>query len=122
MYTDDLDKITLSLKEKWILYRIVKKKEVPYDFCTDSQRNVFLEYNLISIHQEYVYIRGKCIKDTNKPTLILTTDKAFRYFLYLKESRFKGKFQVIIAFIALIKSFDQEIYWLVNRLISLLTS
>ncbi len=120
---DNYDKIMLSLKEKWILHRILRKKDVPDDFCNAAQKRMFLQHGLICIVQEQnVTSTGKVVPDASSPKFIQATDKAFRYFLYRKENRFKGKFQVIIAFIALIKSFDKEISWLFNTIIDLISN
>lgn len=115
IHSDDYDKIMLSLKEKFILYQILKRKEVDYTFCTDRQKEVFLNYGLIVIRQQHtVSSTGLVVPVAGAPKYIQTTDKAFRYFLYRKESYFKGKFPVVIAFIALAKSFDAEICLLVS--------
>jgi len=112
---DNYDKIMLSFKEKWILRRILSKKDVPDKFCNDAQIDIFLQYGLIRIQQKQIVTStGKVIPDTSAPKSIQATDKAFRYFLYRKESYFKGKFQVIIAFLALIKACDTEICWLIH--------
>lgn len=114
-YTDDYDKIMLSSKEKRILRQIIKKKEVLDTFCTDSQKHIFFKYGLITIHQpQTVLPTGRVVQTPDAQKSIRATDKAFRYFIYRKESYFKGKFPVVIAFIALIKSFDREIGWLVS--------
>lgn len=105
MYADDYDKIMLSLREKWILHRILNKKQVPYDFCNDIQRELFLKYDLISIQQKQIVTdTGRTIFDSNSPKYIVVGDKAFRYFLYRKEDYFKGKLPVVIALIALVVS------------------
>lgn len=107
---DDYDKIILSLKEKLILYCILKRKQVPNDFCNDIQKNLFLRYDLVYVQQnQIVTSTGRVCPDPNATKYLVATDKAFRYFLYRKESYFKGKFPVVIAFIALVKSFDMEI-------------
>lgn len=109
------DKIMLSFKEKWVLRRMLRKKEVPDTFCTAIQKETFLKYGLIRIQQnQSVTSTGRVVPDVSSPKYIQTTDKAFRYLLYRKESYFKGKFQVIIAFLALIKSCDTEICWLIH--------
>lgn len=105
MHMDDYDKIMLSLREKWILYCILKKKKVSYDFCSNKFIELFLEYDLISIHQKQtVSDTGRVYYDSNSPKYIVATNKAFRYFLYRREDYFKGKLPVIIALIALIIS------------------
>lgn len=113
MYADDYDKIMLSLKEKWLLRRILKKKTVSYDFCNDTQRELFLKYDLVYIQQnQIVSDTGSVYADPNAPKYIVATDKAFRYFLYRQDDCFKGKFPVVIALIALLKACDKEIVWL----------
>lgn len=104
-YTDDYDKIMLSLKEKRTLRHILKMQRVPYDFCSEHQRDIYLKHNLITIQQEQnVTSTGRVAVDTNAPKFILPTDKAKRYFLYRKEDYFKGKLPVVIALVALVLS------------------
>lgn len=105
MHTDDYDKILLSLKEKWILYRILKKKRVPYNFCNDETKELFLKYDLVFIQQNQILTdSGRVYPEPDSPKYIAATDKTFRYFLYRKENYFKGKLPVVIALIALIIS------------------
>lgn len=102
---DNYDKILLSFKEKKILRRILRKKEVPDTFCNDMQRDIFLKHGLIRIQQKQkVTSTGRVVLDTSSQKCIQTTDKAFRYFLYRKEAYFKGKLPVVIALAALIIS------------------
>ena len=102
---DDYDKIMLSLKEKRILRHILKEKKVPYDFCDDSKRELFLRYDLVSIQREQIITgTGRVAFDPNAPKYIAANDKAKRYFLYRKEDYFKGKLPVVIAFAALVIS------------------
>lgn len=102
---DDYDKIMLSFKERCILRRIMKKRKVPYSFCSDHQRDVFLKYELITIRSpKIVTSAGKVITDSKELPFIFITDKAKRYFLYRKEDYFKGKLPVIIALAALVIS------------------
>lgn len=104
-YADDYDKIMLSLKEKYVLRRILKKQKVPLDFCSEQQRDIFLKHDLIYIgQQQTVTSMGRVAVDANAPNFILPTDKAKRYFLYRKEDYFKGKLPVVISFTALIIS------------------
>lgn len=104
-YSDDYDHIMLSLKEKYILHRILKKREVPYSFCNEQQRNIYLKHEFITIQQrQIVTSTGKVVVDDNAPKLIHPTDKAIRYFLYRKEAYFKGKLPVVVSIIALIFS------------------
>jgi hypothetical protein len=113
MYADNYNEIMLSFKEKHILYCILKKQKVSYTFCNDQQLSVFLKHELITIQQKQtVTPSGRVVPDPNAPKFIQATDKTLRYFLYRKESFFQGKFPVVIAFIALIKSCDAEICWL----------
>lgn len=113
--TDDYEKILLSFKEVRILRHIVKKKEAPICFCTDDQRDTLERYGLIHVDRDHLVIEyGVTAHVQGEPKRILPTDKAFRYFLYRKENRFKGKYQVIIAFLALIKACDTEICWLIH--------
>ena len=122
MCNTDYDKIMLTLREKYILYRILKKQKVPYSFCTEQQCQVFLNYELITIDQKQKVISsGRVVPDTDAPKFIHATDKTLRYFLYTKDSYFKGKLPVIIALIALIKSFDVEICWLANLIKDLIS-
>lgn len=121
--TDDYEKILLSFKEARILHHIIKKNEVPVNFCTADQRETLERYGLIHVDRDHLVTEyGIAAHVQGEPKRILPTDKASRYFLYRKENRFKGKFQVIIAFIALIKSFDQEIVWLFNAVIDLISN
>lgn len=104
-YTDDYDKIMLSLKEKRMLHRILKMQKVPYDFCNEYQRDIYLKHNLIIIQQKKIVTStGKIVADSNAPKFILPTDKSKRYFLYRKEDYFKGKLPVVIALVALVLS------------------
>lgn len=104
-YADDYDKIMLSLKEKYVLHRILKKRKVSLDFCSEQQKDIFLKHDLIYIQQKQNIIStGRVVVDGNAPKFIQPTDKAFRYFLYRKETYFKGKLPVVIAVIALILS------------------
>lgn len=104
-YADDYDKIMLSLKEKYVLHRILRKQKVSYDFCNEQQRDIFLKHDLICIQQtQTVTSTGRVAVDTSAPKFIQPTDKTFRYFLYRKESYFKGKLPVVMAAIALILS------------------
>lgn len=120
---NDYDKIMLSFKERRILRRIMKKEKVPYSFCSDHQRDVFLKYELITIWSpKIVTSAGRVVSESSVLPEIHITDKAKRYFLYRKEDYFKGKIPVIIALIALIKSFDVEICRLVNFISNWLSS
>lgn len=104
-YADDYNKIMLSLKEKYVLRRILKKRKVPLDFCSEQQRDIFLKHDLIYIGQhQTVTSMGRVVVDANTPKFILPTDKAKRYFLYRKEDYFKGKLPVVIALVALVLS------------------
>lgn len=104
-YADDYDKIMLSLKEKYVLHRILKKRKISYDFCSEQQKDIFLKHDLICIQQKQTLTStGKVIVDGNAPKFIQPTDKATRYFLYRKEDYFKGKLPVVIALIALVIS------------------
>ena len=104
-YADDYDKIMLSLKEKYVLHRILKKRKISYDFCSEQQRDIFLKHDLICIQREQtVTSTGRVSVDTSAPKFIQPTDKATRYFLYRKEDYFKGKLPVVIALIALVIS------------------
>ena len=121
--TDDYDKIMLSFKEKRILRHILKEGKVPYNYCNDSQRELFLKYDLVSIHRKQIATEtGRVTFDPNAPVYIAANDKAKRYFLYRKENYFKGKLPVVIALVALIKSFDVEICWLAHFILSLLSN
>lgn len=104
--TDNYDKIFLSFKERCILRRILKRKEVPAYFCTPSQIALFEENGLISVDRSHEASLGYGINGIvqGEPKTISATDKAFRYFLYRKEDYFKGKLPVVIAIIALILS------------------
>jgi len=105
MPPDDYDKIMLSLAEKRLLHRILRKRQVPYDFCSDAQRELFPRYGLISIHQRQIITNtGRVAFDPGSPRHIAAEDKAFRYFLYRKEDYFKGKLPVVIALVALVIS------------------
>lgn len=105
MSTNDYDKIMLSLKEKFLLRRILKRKNVPYNFFNDKQRDLFLKYGLITVQQKQIVTStGRVCPEPNSSKYISTTDKAFRYFLYRKEAYFKGKLPVLIALAALIIS------------------
>lgn len=104
-YTDDYDKIMLSLKEKRTLRRILKMQKVPYDFCSEHQREIYLKHDLITIQQKTIVTSaGRVVVDANAPKFILPTDKPKRYFLYRKEDYFKGKLPVVIALMALVLS------------------
>ncbi len=105
MHADDYDKIMLSLKEKRVLHRILKRKKVSFGFCNDNQRELFLRYDLVSVQQKQIVTdTGRLVFDPNSPKYIVVKDKAFRYFLYRKEDYFKGKLPVVIALIALVIS------------------
>lgn len=101
---DNYDKIMLSFKERCILRRILKKKEVPDTFCSDHEKEILLRYQLIYIHQEQTLRSGYPVPKPDAPITIRATDNAFRYFLYRKEDYFKGKLPVVIALFALIIS------------------
>lgn len=101
-YADDYDKIMLSLKEKYVLYRILKKREVPFDFCSELQRGIFLKHDLICVQQKQtVASTGRAVIDVHAPKFLRPTDKATRYFLYRGEDYFKGKLPVVISLTAL---------------------
>ena len=121
---DDYDKIMLSFKERRVLRRILKHHEVPASFCTPEQAALFEANGLVCVDCTHETPMGYGIKGIAKgePKTISATDKAFRYFLYRKDDCFKGRIPVIIALIALIKSFDVEIYWLVDFISSWLSS
>lgn len=104
-YADDYDKIMLSSKEKYVLRRILKKKKVPFIFCSEQQRDIFLKHDLIYIQQKQIVTSTRrVVVDSNAPKYIQPTDKAIRYFLYRKEEYFKGKLPVVISLVALVIS------------------
>lgn len=108
---NNYDEIMLSFKEKCILHRICKKKEVPDDFCNEAYQNTFLSYGLICFKEKAVRMpNGRITYDTSSPKRIQATDKAFRYFIYRKEAYFKGKVPVVIALAALIISIANFVY------------
>lgn len=103
---DDYDKIMLSLKERRVLRRILKRGEVPASFCSPMQIAIFEENGLINVNRDREASLGYGVKGIvqGQPNTISATDKTFRYFLYRKEDYFKGKLPVVIALIALIIS------------------
>lgn len=108
---DNYDKVMLSFKEKRLLHRILRKKEVPDTFCNDTQKDIFLKYGLIRVQQKQKVIStGRVVPDDRSPKRIQATDKAFRYFLYRKEAYFKGKLPVVIALAALLISIANFIH------------
>lgn len=121
---NDYDQIILSFKERRILRRILKRGEVPACLCTPKQIATFEDNGLINVNRDYEASLGYGVKGTvqGEPKTISATDKAFRYFLYRKEDYFKGKLPVIIALIALIKSFDVEICRLANFILGWIAS
>lgn len=122
METINYSSIMLSRKERHILRQIMKRKKVPYSFCTDEQRNAFLKYNLISVqHPRRMTETGRVVRAPGE-SFILINDNAFRYFLYRKEASFVGKLPVIISIIALLKACDQEILWFFHLISGLLTN
>lgn len=124
METINYSSIMLSRKERHILRQIMKRKKVPYSFCTDEQRNAFLKYNLISVLHPYKRTasgRGGRSPGSGE-SFILINDNAIRYFLYRKEASFVGKLPVIISIIALLKACDQEILWFFHFISGLLTN
>lgn len=126
MFSSDIpnnyDEIMLSFKEKCILHRIYKKKEVLDDFCNEAYQNTFLSYGLIRFEQKPIRMpNGRITYDTSSPRRIQATDKALRYFIYRKETFFEGKFPVIIAFIALLKACDKELVKLFHLITDLIT-
>ena len=122
MYVDDYDKIMLSAKEKQILKQIIKKKEVTETFCNDTQKTIFLRHDLIRITQDQTVTSAGRVANVSGTGRIQATDKAYRYILYQRDSYFKGKLPVIIALVALIKSFDVEICRLANFIANWLSS
>lgn len=122
--TTDYDKILLSFKERRILRRILKQGELPARLCTPKQISMFEQHGLINVNRDTEVSLGYGVKGTvpGEPKTVSATDKAYRYFLYRKEDCFKDKIPVIIALIALIKSFDVEICWLVNFISNWLSS
>ena len=122
MDTDDYDKILLSFKEKRLLRQIIRKDEVPISFCNVTQKAVFLKYGLIRIIQDQTLTSSGRVTYDPGTERIKAEDKAFRYFLYRKENYFKGKLPVVIAIIALVKSFDVEICRLAHFILGWLSS
>lgn len=122
--TDEYENIYLTQKEKRILRRIMRRNEVPTDFCSEECRNTLEEHGLIYVNRDTETDIGYGIKKAitpDEPKTIRALDKATRYFLYRKEQYFKGKLPVVIALVALIKSCDREIITLFHFIQDLLT-
>jgi len=113
MNNDDFSSLVLKPSERLYLFllRIKKKAQLP-----DSMRYLYL-HDLVKQNSS-----GKT-DQLNAPIPDDTyslTDKYYRYAIYRRDLFFKGKLPVILSAIALIKSFQDEILWLLQELAKLL--
>lgn len=120
----EYETIFLTFKEKQILRRIMHNGEVPADFCPEKCRNTLEEHGLICVDRNTEANLGYGIKGIiqGDPKTLHASDKATRYFLYRREQYFKGKLPVVIALVALIKSFDREIMMIFHFIQDLIAS
>ncbi len=103
------DNIYLTFIERMKLRAVRWKKTVSEQFI-GKHKEIFLENGLIKPHITHTVMSdGTIVRDSSHPITYSATDRAKRYFLYRRERFFEGKFPVIIAGIALIKSFEHEI-------------
>lgn len=109
----DIEKIHLSPSESAFLLKLNRKKHLP---LPPNMRNLYV-WDLVG------YDYSDAVDPFGSYKLLGTVHLGFNYQRWKKYRRelfFKGCFPVIISLIALIKSFQNEILWLLQELMKLL--
>jgi hypothetical protein len=103
----DYNQIFLSTKEFFYLQQFRFQKYVVCDSYKEPYSTLRKLCLINPLDTGQVDSMGQNIPNYHRCAL---SEFGRRYLIYRREQFFKGKFPVIIAFIALIKSFDHEIY------------
>ena len=113
---ENFDKIILTPKERFLLFTLRIQKKRKKDIWKAPYRQLHL-YSLIS--PNYLPERGPEGESITDGTFSLS-DNYKRYRAYRREQFFKGKLPVIIALLALLKSYgfgiDDFIFWCMRQL------
>lgn len=111
----EFNEIFLTWKEKLIMLRLSICKKIQGNVRIEPYRQLFL-YGFIKNNS---YINPDDLMENYDGTMSVT-DTYKRYCIYRREQFFKGKLPVIIAFLALMKSYgfgiDDIILWCMQRL------
>lgn len=113
---DNFDKIILTHKERFLLFTLRIQKKRKKDILKPPYRQLHL-HSLIS--PNYLPEHGPEGESIPDGTFSLTNNYK-RYCIYRREQFFKGKLPVIIALLALLKSYgfgiDDFIFWCMQQL------